>query len=331
MTQPKAQKKTANLSDVPIRFRGDLAAWVAWVYYVEGETQEGVARRLGVSRATVANYLADAKARGLVEIHVSPTILAENTLSFEIRDRFGLQDVYLMPPADGRSEDEVMLRDRAGICGAQVLRAVLQPNSVLGVAWGRTMLAVGNALSREAVEGVTVLQVAGSLLNETQSSPEFCTAMIANRLQAKVLNFHAPAIVSSPELRAALMKEPSLARHATRLESCDTVIFGVGAIEEAEAFGDEMLSERQVLQAYEEAGAVAVIVGRFVDRSGCEIQGSLTDRQIGISLEALKAAQNRIFVAAGSAKLTAVRAALAGGYCTHLVIDHDIATGLLEK
>ena len=57
--------------------------------------------------------------------------------------------------------------------------------------------------------------------------------------------------------------------------------------------------------------------------------GDLDSRMIGITLDELKALPNRLCVAGGPEKIQALRAALRGGYITHLVTDADAAEALL--
>lgn len=331
MTKQKKQKVTKKLEAAPLQFMGDPIGWAAWLYYVDGETQEGTAKKLGVSRATIANHLTEAKERGLVKISVDPNVLSEGILSQKLRAKFGLQDVLILPRTISDDTDSEQLRKRAGECGARVLRQILNEGNTVGVAWGRTMLNVGYALPREPISDVTVMQIAGSMLNDELSSPEFCSAMIANRLGAKSLNFHAPAIVSSHEMRENLMKEPPLVRYRQRLKECDIMIFGVGGVQEASELGETYFSDSNIVDAYLTQDAKAIMVGRFLNADGQEIKGPLTDRQISISLEDLKNTPKRILVAAGREKADAIKACLTGGYCTHLVVDFNTASILAES
>ena len=54
--------------DTPPEFP-DVVTWAAWLYYIDQMTQIDVAKVLGVSRASVVNYLQEARESGLVPIH----------------------------------------------------------------------------------------------------------------------------------------------------------------------------------------------------------------------------------------------------------------------
>ena len=51
--------------EAPPEFQ-DVVTWAAWLYYIDQMTQIDVAKVLGVSRASVVNYLQEARDRGLV-------------------------------------------------------------------------------------------------------------------------------------------------------------------------------------------------------------------------------------------------------------------------
>lgn len=322
-----ALKPQPSTKPTPAEFGDDLVAWAVWLYYAEGRTQNEVAETLGVSRASVGNYLAEARRRGLVSVQITPELLSTVQLGRRLAETFGLRGAHVAPWTEA---DDGELRRRLGVAGAQVLTPHLSSAAVLGVAWGRTMLALARALPEGAAPGLRVVQVSGSSLSDELSSPEFCTALIANRLGAKCENLHAPAVLSTPEMRDALVAEPGIARQLARVRACDLVALGVGELDGPVNFSDGQFLTAAVVEDYVARGAAAVVLGRFIDRSGREVEGPLSGRQIGMELAELRAIRERICVAGGRAKVGAIRAVLAGGYVTQLVTDAETARALLE-
>ncbi len=326
-----AMHRATRASNLPPASFGDNAvAWAMWLYYAEGRTQHEVAQALGVSRASVANYLSEARRKGLVSINIATDVLAGVELGAALSERYGLAGAHVVPVFDQASREPPELRRRLGIAGSHVLRPRLGADTVLGVAWGRTMLAMAQALPEQSIPEMRVVQVSGSSLGDEESSPEFCTGLIATRLGAKCENFHAPAIVSSPAMRDALLAEPGVARQFDRIKTCTTIVFGVGELDEWVVFSDPDYLTKETIAHYLAKDAVGVMLGRFIDADGEEIEGPLSGRQIGIELDALRAAPERICIAGGPQKLAAIRATLAAGYATHLITDADTAHGLLE-
>lgn len=314
----------------PLEFGADALIWATWLYYAESRTQNEVAQALGVSRASVANYLAEARRRGLVTVNLDPNLLQSVGESRALAERFGLEGALVAPAMKAVGEEPAALRRRLGVAAAHSLTPRLAASAVLGVAWGRTMLELACALPERSIPGLQVVQVSGSSLGDAESSPEACTALIAGRIGARCRNFHAPAVVTRSEVRDALLAEPSLQRHFERVRACDMVVFGVGELVRGISWADTDFLIPSLIDDYLERGAVAVLIGRFVDALGREVEGPLSGRQIGMELEDLMGVPMRLCVAGGSAKTAAIRATLAGGYATHLVTDAATAARLLE-
>ena len=50
----------------------DIVVETAWLYYHDGMNQNEIAAHLQVSRATVVNYLQEARERGFIHIKLAP-------------------------------------------------------------------------------------------------------------------------------------------------------------------------------------------------------------------------------------------------------------------
>ncbi|MCB1883415.1 MAG: sugar-binding transcriptional regulator [Geminicoccaceae bacterium] len=312
---------------IPAEFGADAIVWAAWLYYVDGLTQSGVAAALGVSRASVVAYLQAARERGVVRIAIDPDALAGVTLARRLAARFGLKEAHVIPDLAGEGAP---LTARLGAAGARLLLASLAESDVLGVAWGRTVLAVARALPHRAVPGLTVAQVAGSAIGTAAFSPELCTSVIANRLAARCVNLHAPAVLSSAEVRDLLLREPAITRQFDLIRACTKILFGIGdVLPTGTAFASGFVPP-EAGQAYLEGGAVAVVIGQFIDAAGRHVPGPLDGRLVGITLDELRRVPERICVAGGAEKATAMQAALTGGFATHLVTDAGTAALLFE-
>ena len=68
---------------------------IALLYYQEGLNQGQIADRLGLSRATIVNYLKEGRDRGIVDIRVNGESLRTSSTGQELRKMFNLADVYI--------------------------------------------------------------------------------------------------------------------------------------------------------------------------------------------------------------------------------------------
>lgn len=324
MTQTRIRRR--DLSPPP-EFAGDPVVWAAWLYYEEGMTQEEVADQLGVSRASVVNFLQEARDRNVVTIAVSSEHLRSVRVARELGRRFALAGCVVVPDDGGRLPGY----ERIGRAGARYLNDELQPDDILGVSWGRTVLALSDALAQARMPNVSVVQVVGSAIGTRDFSPELCTSNIAHRIGARCINLHAPGIVSKPEIRALFMGEPSLVAQFDLIHSCTKLLFGVTGLDDASTVLSSGYLSAEEIRTYRGAGAIGVLAGRFIAADGRPVHGPLDERMIGLGLEEMQRIPERICVAGGATKIEAIRAMLRGGYATALITDEGTATALVAS
>lgn len=311
---------------VPIEFE-DAVMWAAWLYYADQLTQNEIAQRLGVSRATIVNHLAEAREKGIVQVQVNPEAAGRTQAARGLALKYGLKGVFVIPVAE-----ESNLVDRLGDAGARVLADLLKDGDTIGVAWGRTVLAAAGKITLpKPLANLTVVQVSGSSTGERDFSAELCTSLLAQRIQARCVNLLAPAVLTTRELKAALLAEPILQRQMDLVHSTDHIIFGVGEIGPKATVRVAGICTEAEIDDYIARGAEAAIIGRFIDRQGKPIGGDHDARMVGISLEDIKKVGNRICLGGGRAKLVAIDATLSAGYATHFVTDIATAEALLAR
>jgi len=319
-----------SVSNVPLEFSGDQVIWATWLYFAENKTQNEVARELGVSRATIANYLTEAKKRGMVSVAIAPDLLGNIETGRVLAKNYGLAHAHVVPTPEVKLNAGQLLRERLGVAAAHVLRRALQPNSIVGVSSGRTVLATGQALGVSELPNVKVVQVAGSSISGDNISPEYCTALIAGKLGAQSINLYAPAILSSKKLCTEILNEPSLRGQFRLIEQLDIILFGVSGIQHDMQFADSEFVTREVIQHYIDQHAIGVVLGRFVDSQGRETKGPLEGRIVGMKVGAMKNVANRIMVAGGADKISIIRTMLEQGLVTHLITDLKTAEALVS-
>ncbi len=297
----------------------------AWLYYEDQLTQSDIAEVLGVSRASVINYLHEARRIGVVKITLDSAHFTAMRLARQLSNRFGLTRCLVIPDDQGRRP----VAERLGEAGAQLLSEVVTAGDMLGVSWGQTVLALSHAIAPQRVPGLSVIQITGSMLATFEFSPELCTSNIADRFGARCINLHAPALVSRPEIRELLYKEPALIPQLELLQTCTKIVFGVGHLDQdSTIFGSGTVTPDD-LQPYVTQGAVGVIAGRYLNSAGQPVLGPLDDRMIGLTLPEMDRIPMRICLAGGAAKASAIRATLDGGHATILITDELAAKALV--
>lgn len=307
--------------------RENIILEASWKYYHEGLNQTTIATDLGVSRATVVNYLQEAKERGFVRISLAPSAFTGHRLAQDLCKNFNLAAAYIVPDGAGSDEDKFL---RVARGAAEWLPILLKPGDRLGVAWGRTVYEVAEALEQAQTHGVTVSQLVGSMATPYGFTAEICSAHMASRLGAKCINLHAPAVLSDPDLAARLRAEPIIHDQIEALSHCNKAIFAAGSCNhESHIVGSDVASHTD-LDWYVAQGAAGVLCGRFINAKGQSIPGALDDRMIGVELDKLVGLDMGMLVSDGDDKVMPMLAAIAGGYVTHLVTSNSTAEAMLN-
>lgn len=299
---------------------------VAWLYYQEGLNQKEIADRLEISRATVVNYLQEARVKGMVRISLAAPAFTTHRAAVDLVNKFGLTAAYVVPD-EGADEIETFNRVVQG--AAAWLPELLEPGDRVGLAWGKTVYDMAESCEKTPIEDVAVMQLVGSMATPYGFTAEACSTRLGQRLGAEVFNLHAPAILSSEKLAEELRDEPIIHTQLERLETCNKFLFSVGTVEKDSHVVGSGLATLDDLNWHLEHGAKGVICGRFIDGEGHAIHGPLDKRMIGIPLEHLVGLEMGILVTPGTDKTVASLAAIRGGYVTHMVTSLKVAEELL--
>lgn len=300
----------------------------AWMYYHDGLNQSDIAALLKVSRATVVNYLQEARERGYIRISLKPDVFTSHQLAQDLRDRFNLQAAYVLPAGFNAPEESLM---RVARGAAEWLPSLLTGGDRLGVAWGRTVYEVAKAVEQTKIKDISVTQLVGSMATPYGFTAEICSAHMAQNLGAECINLHAPAVLSDPGLAARLRAEPIIHAQIEALSHCNKAIFAAGSCAPDSHIVSSGVASIADLDWYVKHGATGVLCGRFINAAGQMIRGELDGRMIGVELDKLQGLDMGLLVSDGADKVLPMLSAIAGGYVTHIVTSSETARLMLDS
>ena len=298
----------------------------AWLYYTHGLRQDEVAQRLNISRASVALYLRRAREAGIVNISTSTQLFRDDRLARRLEDVCGLDTVWLV------GEERLTPDPAAEIptLAANVFVEMVGNGDRVGVAWGRTVYAIADAMSYADRQGVTVVEMCGNLGSPYSYRPDQCTMEIARRLNARGLNFYAPLVLRTEELAQSLREEPVIREQLDGISTCDLALFTVGTLDEDSHVIKCGALSLEELAEIKKLGAAGVIAGQIIDAEGVLIDCSYNRRMISADFDSIRAIPRRLMVVQEDEKFEPLLAALAGRFFTHLVVTSRMAAQLLE-
>jgi deoxyribonucleoside regulator len=308
-----------------------LAVRVARLYYVQSMTTAAIAEELGTSRATASRLLSYAMENGLVEIRINDPSEQSGSLEQAIKARYGLASIQVVPVTAHASEQDSLRRVAAH--AAAYLGTLLEPSSVLGLAWGTTVAAIASSLLPKPVRDVDVVQLNGSGtgIDIVNSFGESLVSRFAQNYGARAHSFPVPAFFDYAETRSALWRERSIKSIRALQDSASIILFSIGVKETgSHVHASGYLSKREV-QGLDKDGVVGDIATVFFRGDGSWRDVPLNARSSGPDLDRFRHARHSICVVSGKGKVPAVRAALQGGFMNELVIDEPSARLLLDS
>ncbi len=243
-----------------------------------------------------------------------------------LKERCGLDECFVLPA----SGTDAPVYERLGRLAARILEQKLSKDDVIGVAWGRTVLALSRALAPAQMPGATIAQVTGSSIATYDFSPELCTSNIAARLNARCVNLHAPGVVSNAKMKTLLMQEPIVEQHFSLLRQCTKTLFSATPLTGQTLLEDSGVMTEAVLREYLDAGGVGFASGYVFDAEGRIVRTGFDDRHLVMPLEDFRSVRERICVAGGLDKVAALAAMIRARIATILITDQDTARALAE-
>src|SRR5262249_52697511 len=277
----------------------ELLLRVAWFYYKDELTQDEIAKRLSVSRASVGRMLDRARKVGLVTISLNADHLNAFGVSRQLRRTFGLAEALVVPDLQTEAGDRHGLNARLGLGGAQFMSTHLRPGGTLGVGWGDTVSRVIAATNFGAVGPVRMVSLTGGA---DAYLPAFLSSKgerAAEGEMASATVIPTPIVASTPELAAALKAEPAIQQVLKQACGVEQAIVGVGTPTEDATIVQMGYLEADDVRTLRDHHVVGDILGQFFDSSGQVVKLPIHDRQIGIQLSSLTKIPKGLSVAGG--------------------------------
>lgn len=309
--------------------RKRLLVKVLQMYYLENQTQEVIARKNHVSRATVVRLLAEGREKGLVKISIEDPMLESLDLEKELKSLFAVNDVLV---SSLTSADSAKMKEGIGDLAADYLVRKIRDGMTIAVSAGSTMNAVSNSLQPSTSKNVSVISLHGGCNERSTINPDDIARSFAERLGAKCFYINAPALAESRQKRNALIAEGRIQAILERIRNADMAVVGIGDLSAHTLVVKSNLPDGDALIAeVVRKGAVGELMGHYFDKLGRKIECELDNRIIGIEIDDLKRIPTVVAIAGGKGKVEAIRSILRSGSCNVLITDIGAARELLQE
>jgi DNA-binding transcriptional regulator LsrR (DeoR family) len=315
-----------DVSDIHAR-RLDLATRAAWLYYINGATQDEIAAEFEISRQSAQRLIALAVSERLIEFRIQSPIADCAALVQRLRARFDLSICEVVPsgPADSGAA--------VGIAAAQILETQLaqRGSTVFGFSTGRTLLRMAREISSRPRPDVKLVSIVGNAARDGCVSPYEIAMRLADRIGARCYPLQMPVVTAAAEHREMLRRQPAFATISDLAHGARAIYVGLSDINWGGPLQSDGFVEEREMGFLIESGAVGEIAAWPFDREGRILSNSFTERLPGIRVDDLSRTVPLVAVAYGARKVPAIRAALKGRLITGLITDEQTAMHVLSE
>jgi DNA-binding transcriptional regulator LsrR (DeoR family) len=300
---------------------------IAWMYFVEGMTQNEISDRLGLGRITVIRNIQEARRRNEVKIWIEGEDADCVELEFKLQAAFGLEEAIVVPEPTEKKHVAEAIGAATGI----FLSEALHDGMVLGLGWGNTLHGALPTLARGDVSNMQVISLLGGITQAKRQNPTEFAWQVASAVGADCYLLAAPAIVDSPETRRILIERCGLNDIIQRATKLDMAVMSVGALSlESSTFRFGFYSENE-RNSIIKAGAVGDVLCHFFDAEGQLLDHPLNERVVSVPLAMVQAVPRRVLASGGADKVAAILGAIRLMKPTAFITDEAAARELLQN
>ncbi len=300
---------------------------IAWMYYVEGLTQNDIAEKLGIGRVTVVRNINEAIRQREVKVWLEGEIADCTALEHELKAKFKLDDAVVVPETANPGN----IAKAIGVAAGMFMSEQLHDDMVIGVGWGATLYESLQTLSPGTFSGLEVVSLLGGVVEARRYNPAEFAWQFANTVGADSYLLTAPAVVDSAETRRALIDRCGLSTVIAHAEKMDVALLSVGSMTaQSTSFRFGFLSEedRAGLLA---KGAVGDLLFNFFDVDGKLVDHPINTRVMSMPIESLRRAPRRIIASGGPDKTEALMGSMKLVNCNVLITNEATASALTAR
>jgi DNA-binding transcriptional regulator LsrR (DeoR family) len=310
----------------PETTRLDDAARAGWLYYVAGNTQDEIARKLGVSRQSAQRLVAMAVSEKLVKVRLDHPIARCMDLSKAVTDKFGLGFCEIVP-SDPEAPN---LTTGAAIAAAAELERTLktEDEQIIALGTGRALKTTVEQLPRMNCPQHRVVSRLGNMMSDGSATPYNATIHLAERIGAIQYPYPLPVLANSPDELQTLHGQEAVRNTLSLCERADLTLVGIGQMDMTAPLFVDGFIPRHEIEELQSAGAAGEITSWIYDDTGQVIDCAF-NRRVASAPLAVAADRRITAIAVGPSKVRAIKAALTGHLINGLITNEATAESIL--
>jgi len=316
----------SNLSKNELR-RLDDAARAGWLYYVAGNTQDDIAKKMGVSRQSAQRLVALAVNSGLIKVRLDHPIAHCMELSLRIKEQFNI-DYCRVVPSDPSDPSSIMGLAQAG--ATRLERYLKSENSnTIALGTGRALRACIEEIPPMDCHQHKIVSMLGNMASDGSASAYGVVDKMGDKVHAKHYPMSIPVIFSSSDEMHSIHNQPHVKYTIELAKKADAIFVGIGNLgSNSPLFIDGFITKKE-MEDLEKQGAVGEMLSWVYDKNGKLLKSGVNSRVASVPLE-INPTKPVYAIAAGKSKVPAIVGALKGQRINGLITNEFTAELLLS-
>lgn len=312
----------------PENERLDDAARAGWLYYIAGNTQDQIARKLGISRQTAQRLVSMSISEKLIRVRLDHPIGVCLELAERLKAAYGIDYCEVVPSDREATPSGVGVAEAAA---AELERYLISSHPVIvAMGTGRMLRSMAEQISPMDCPQHKIVSLVGNIAPDGSASIFDVASRIGDRVRAPYYPMPLPVIATTVHEKNLLLEQKSLRNIVDLAEQASVTFVGIGAIDQNAALLRDGFVRSDEIRSLMRAGAAGEITGWAFDVKGELIEGLTNDRVLSVPLT--KPAKRKLIgVVMMADRIKAVRAALSGRLVNGLITNEAMASALLEK
>lgn len=309
--------------------RLDDAARAGWLYYVAGNTQDDIAKKLGISRQSAQRMVALSVSEKLVKVRLDHPIAKCMDLAEKISNRFGLLSCEVVPSDISDPTSTVGLA-QAGANEIERHLKSIQPK-ILAMGTGRVLRTCVDELAPLDCAQHKIVALLGNMTSDGAASPYDVVVRMAERVNAKHYPMPLPVLPRSVNAKNQLHAMPHIAQNMNLAQHADVTFVGVGNLGTNSPLHLDGFVTPEELDELQTGGAVGEIISWVFDKNGqlldCGINQRVASTPLIVGSDkpvfALAAGEDKVFAILGALRSKLVNALITNEYTAERLLSID--------
>lgn len=302
---------------------------VITLHFLEGIKQSDIAKRLNLSTSKVNRLIRRGRELGMVKITIESSFQQLVDLEHALARTTGLNKVVVTSTVPGNPDTNLQVVGRAA---ANELLETIRDGDVIAMTGGKALSALVQNISPDRAFDVTVVPLTGGVQGKYYTDVNHLATQLADKLGGSAVLLHAPLFAESREQRDTLMEVGSIRQVFDLARRAQVALVGIGSITpEGSSYHDLVPMSNPERDLLLSGDASSEFLAHLIRDDGSVSSSPLNSRLVALHPGELSTCPNTIGVAAGPEKVWPIRAALAGGLISSLIVDDQTASSVLAS